>query len=112
VEAAFYCFEYGGTGGVVDENTDLAAHFKLFVDEAERPSSERQLYTGSSAALGPGIIYARHNHHMSETIESASTGAAGVHTAAVKVKVEQPTPDDWQHIFVGGRDIRVAWWLR
>lgn len=111
VEAAFYCFEYGGTGGAVDESTDLAAHFKMFVDEAQRPSSERQLYTGSGAALGPGVIYARHNHHMSETIDDPTYNAAGIHHVAVKVNVES-TANLWQHIFVAGRDLRVSWWLR
>jgi hypothetical protein len=112
-EAAFYAFEYGGTGGTADEGivSPDTTHFRMFVNETGRSQSSRSIYTGSEAVMGPGLIYARHNHHMSETI--VATGfTAGVHSVQVKVRVVAPALRQWQHIFVGGRNLRVGWWMR
>lgn len=112
-ESSFFAYEYGGEAGTADEGLagGVTARFRMVVDGTRRAQSERPIYIGSENVVGAGIFYARHNHHMSETI-AAGSFAAGVHSVGVQVTVENPAGKQWQHIFVGGRNLRVGWWMR
>jgi hypothetical protein len=115
VTASFYCYEYGGADGNMDESTYEASQFTLLINGVPARSDclERSLYKGSQTATEQAsAFYPRKQISMVWGDVSAPTVDVGVNSIGVAVMPGTPLSTEWKHIIVQQGNLIARYFLR
>lgn len=104
----WYCYEVGGNG-TVDDSTDHCSDFALFVDGTAQPETARPLYTGSTG-IG-NITYFKGVKQYSLRFPVPIT-TAGEHHIGLRIRMYSRSANQWRHVFVSGRSMKLRWYDR